>query len=88
MALPSIKEIENYFLANGYPKDEICIREGMRVVEPQKFVENMLSILKEHQGDMRYMPYYRHLFLFYRIVLNNYRVDKIYFMSILVLTIL
>jgi hypothetical protein len=66
-----IEDIEKFFKENDYPKEEFELSPGVRVIDPEKFVNSHLSFLKANPGNKAYRPYYDHLHKFYIACTNQ-----------------
>jgi len=61
---PHIREIEKYFKEHGIKSKTFKLSPAETIVDPEKFVEGHLAILKS--GNKRLYPYYYRLLKFYK----------------------
>ena len=62
----TINEIESYFNEHGIPEGIVQLDACMRIIDPVKFVESSICILRAHPGNKYYRPYYERLLSFYK----------------------
>lgn len=61
------ERIIKYFENNELPKVEVFLLDGVSV-KPENakiFIENTIALLKKQTGNLRYLPYYENLKVYY-----------------------
>lgn len=68
----TIDEIERHFQTFGHPSEPIEIRPGMTVINGEKFVNSILTLLQNNPGKTKaYGMYYDNLLKYYQIIKWN-----------------
>ncbi|MFK5855400.1 MAG: hypothetical protein QM503_04655 [Bacteroidota bacterium] len=66
--MPTLQQIDQYFLTNGIPVGDVKLAKATIVTDPVLFVESSISTLKHNSDKKVYQPYFNRLVKYYEIV--------------------
>ena len=64
------KDLISFFSKMNFTNESIKLDSGTTIIDIQKFLESHILIVKNHNGENAYMPYYERLLQFKNIISN------------------
>ncbi|AKG94222.1 hypothetical protein AVT43_gp48 [Polaribacter phage P12002L] len=65
---PNLQFLEDFFNGQDLKNREITIYKSQKIINPDIFIKDHISILKRNSGNSLYLPYYDRLYCIYLIL--------------------